>query len=63
MDASRAAREALEKNVDIEDILELPVKEQIGRAKYIPEDELDKFDALEVELKKEMLALSDEGGM
>lgn len=63
IEEDKLAREALEKNVDIEDILELPVKEQIGRAKYISEDELDKFDALEVELKKEMLALSDEGGM
>ncbi|MBO4539042.1 MAG: V-type ATP synthase subunit A [Clostridia bacterium] len=45
---------ALRENVDIEDIVELPVREQIGRAKYIDEKtEMDKFDAIESEIKKE----------
>ncbi|MCQ2602573.1 MAG: V-type ATP synthase subunit A, partial [Clostridia bacterium] len=56
------AKAALAKNVDIEDILELAVKEQIARAKYIPENELQKFDEITTELKQEMLALSNEGG-
>ena len=47
--------------MDIEDILALPVREKIGRAKYIPEEKLSEFDALTAELKKEMLALTDEG--
>ena len=59
----RLAGDALDKNVDIEDIVDLPVREQIGRAKYIPEDEIDKFDDLTAEIKKEIFALSDEGGM
>ena len=59
----RLAGDALDKNVDIEDIVDLPVREQIGRAKYIPEDETDKFDDLTAEIKKEIFALSDEGGM
>ena len=59
----RLAGDALDKNVDIEDIIDLPVREQIGRAKYIPEDEIDKFDDLTAEIKKEIFALSDEGGM
>ena len=59
----RLAGDALDKNVDIEDIVDLPVSEQIGRAKYIPEDEIDKFDDLTAEIKKEIFALSDEGGM
>lgn len=58
---NRQAQDAFDKNVDIEDILELPVKDQIGRAKYIPENELDKFDGIFAELKKEMLALSSGG--
>ena len=57
------AKEALEKNVDIEDILELGVREQIGRAKYIPESEMTKFDEILAEIKSEMRALTDEGGM
>lgn len=59
----RLAGDALDKNVDIEDIIDLPVREQIGRAKYIPEEEIDKFDDLTAEIKKQILALSDEGGM
>ncbi len=59
----RQGNDALDKNVDIEDILELKIKDQIGRAKYIPEDEMGKFDLLEQELKKQMLALSGEGGI
>ncbi len=58
----KQSQEAFDKNVDIEDILELPVKDSIGRAKYIPEDNLEKFDELFAEIKKEMLALSSEGG-
>ena len=57
------AKDALEKNVDIEDILELGVREQIGRAKYIPESEMSKFDEILAEIKSEMRALIDEGGI
>lgn len=57
------AKDALTKNVDIEDVLELGVREQIGRAKYIPESEMTKFDEILAEIKSEMRALTDEGGM
>ncbi len=57
------AKDALQKNVDIEDILELGVREQIGRAKYIPESEMSKFDEILAEIKSEMRALTDEGGI
>lgn len=57
------AKDALTKNVDIEDVLELGVREQIGRAKYIPESEMNKFDEILAEIKSEMRALTDEGGM
>ncbi len=57
------AKDALTKNVDIEDVLELGVREQIGRAKYIPESEINKFDEILAEIKSEMRALTDEGGM
>ncbi len=59
----KLAGEALAKNVDIEDIIELPVREQIGRAKYILESAINEFDALMTEIKKEISSLSDEGGM
>ena len=57
------AKDALTKNVDIEDVLELGVREQTGRAKYIPESEMNKFDEILAEIKSEMRALTDEGGM
>lgn len=50
-------KEALEKNVDIEDIIELPIREQIGRAKYIEEKDIAKFDDIDKELKKEITDL------
>jgi V/A-type H+-transporting ATPase subunit A len=48
---------ALEKNVDVEDIIGLKVKERIGRSKYIPESGIKEFDDIESELKKEVAAL------
>lgn len=50
-------QEAIRKNVDIEDLINIKVKEQIGRAKYIEEKDLDKFDGIEDELKKEIAQL------
>ncbi len=51
---------ALNKNVDIEDILELTVREKIGRAKYIEEKALAKFDDIDKELRDSMQSLSGE---
>ena len=49
---------ALEKNVDVEDILALDVKEKIGRSKYIEEaDVREKFKEIEQEMKAEIAAL------
>ncbi len=62
LEFDRLAKDALDKNVDIEDILELPVREKIGRAKYIPETELSKFDELLAEISGSMLALTEQGG-
>lgn len=59
----KQGNEALDKNVDIEDIIELPIREQIGRAKYIPESELEKFDTILADLKSQMLSLTNEGGI
>ncbi len=44
-------------NVDVEDIIEMKVREKIGRAKYIEEKELAKFDEIEKELKQEITAV------
>ena len=55
--ADDLARDALDKNVDVEDILALDVKEKIGRSKYIEEKDLDEFDGIEQELRKEFAEL------
>ncbi|WP_409199754.1 ATP synthase subunit A [Methanobrevibacter sp. DSM 116169] len=45
---------ALEKGSDVQNIVELPVKEQIGKMKYIPEDEFaDKISKIQEDITKE----------
>lgn len=57
----KLGKKALEKNVDIEDILELAVREKIGRSKYIEETNLEAFDEIEKELNNEISALISKG--
>lgn len=61
VDSYKQSLAALEKNVDLEDLLEIPVKEKIGRAKYIPEKEIKTFDELDAEYKKEISDLVNKG--
>ena len=56
-------RAALDGGAVLSRLLELPVREQIARAKYIPEDELDRFETLEEELGRQSAALYQEEGM
>lgn len=60
---NKFANEALQKNYDIEDILELEIKDKIGRAKYIAENQLSNFDLISDELKKAFQDLTSEGGI
>ena len=53
--------DALDNGIEVEDWLELPVKEKIGRAKYIPEAELSKFEDITRELKQQVIDLANEG--
>lgn len=50
-------QDALNQGVDIEDIVDLNVRERIGRAKYIEEKNIEVFDDIEAELKKEIADL------
>ncbi len=46
--------EALEKGADIEKIVLLPVRESIGRFKYVPEDSIDsEYDKIQMQIAKE----------
>ncbi len=55
------ALNALDKNVELSDLLNLTVREQIGRSKYIEEAHIDKFDEIERNIKKEINALINRG--
>lgn len=46
--------DALDKNIDIEDILKISVREKIGRAKYISEDKIEELQKIEQQLKQEI---------
>lgn len=53
----------LDAGVNLSDVIGLPVRERIGRAKYIPEDSLAYFDEIEAELARQANALINRGGM
>ena len=52
------AREALENYADMNAILACPCKERIGRAKYIPEDNLSEFDDILKQMNAELKGLA-----
>lgn len=57
------AQDAVKKNVDIKSLFSLPVREKIGRSKYIHEDDVDnEFTAIEQELTEQMDALFTKEG-
>lgn len=51
---------ALSDGVELNDLLKLPVREQIGRAKYIEESNLDRLDEIARNIKKEINSLKGE---
>ena len=55
------ATEALDHDVELSDLLTLPVREQIGRAKYVEESSIDKLDDIQRNIKKEINALVNKG--
>ena len=57
------ALDALEQGVELKDILNLPVREQIGRSKYIEEAHIDRFDEIQRNIKKEITALLNRGDL
>lgn len=52
------AQDAVKKDVELKELFDMPVREKIGRAKYIPEDKIDsEFQKIEQALSDEMDAL------
>ena len=56
-------KEALDRGVTLNAILEMPVREQIAKSKFIPEDTLDQFNKIESDLSSQTAALVEQGGV
>ena len=56
-DFYKLGNDALFANVEYNDIINLPVREKIGRAKYIPESESDQLDAIDKEINDSLKAM------
>ncbi|HPF86903.1 MAG TPA: V-type ATP synthase subunit A [Candidatus Limiplasma sp.] len=54
-------KQALDAGANLTDVIELPVREKIGKAKYIPEDKLDQFTEIENELAGQIAAIAEKG--
>lgn len=59
----RLGLKALESHAELSQIISLPVRERIGRAKYTPENQLEDLDEIIKELKDQMSSLMSEGGL
>ena len=57
IDYYRFGTEALERNCDLEEILNIAAREKIGRSKYITEAEVDAIDAIEADMKAQLADL------
>ena len=53
----------LDSRVYLKEVSEMPVREKIARAKYLPEEELNKIDDISEEITKETDNLISEGGI
>jgi V/A-type H+-transporting ATPase subunit A len=63
LDNYKLGKAALKKNIDIEDILAMKIKERVGRAKYVPEEKVEaEFQAIEREMREEFVSLESGGG-
>jgi len=56
------AREALSKGVYLNEVLSLPVRDKIARAKYVTQDNLQEIDQIKGELKDEVAGLINQRG-
>ncbi|MBQ2711909.1 MAG: V-type ATP synthase subunit A [Clostridia bacterium] len=62
LDFHKAGLVALSKGASLNDILRLPIREAIGRSKYITESELSKIEELSAEMNRQFAALTEQGG-
>ena len=53
------SNEAIDKKVKYKDIVALPVRENIGRSKYIPENEIAEFDKIMLDIRRQIKSLQN----
>lgn len=58
IDCYRISLSALENGAELDDILAAPIREAIGRSKYIAETELDAFEKISADMKIQLAQLS-----
>jgi len=61
LDYYAKGRQALDAGANLSDVINLPVRERIGRSKYIPEDQKKQFTEIENELAGQIAAISEKG--
>ncbi|MCM1043075.1 MAG: V-type ATP synthase subunit A [Corallococcus sp.] len=61
LDFYHSAQNALDDDVDLDKLLALPVREQIGRAKYVEESNIDRLDDIARNIRTEIGALCGKG--
>ena len=61
LDYYQKGRLALDAGANLSDVIGLPVRERIGRSKYIPEDQKQQFTEIEGELAAQIAAISEKG--
>ena len=60
LECDKYSREALAKDVDLDDILKIGAREMIGRMKYIPESELSEIEQVGKQMRQQLSALSSQ---
>ena len=60
LECDKYSREALAKDVDLDDILKIGAREMIGRAKYIPESELSRIEQVGKQMRQQLNSLSSQ---
>ena len=60
LECDKYSREALAKDVDLDDILKIGAREMMGRIKYIPEEELSKIEQIGKQMRQQLNALSSQ---
>lgn len=60
LECDKYSREALAKDVDLDDILKIGAREMIGRIKYIPESELSKIEQIGKQMRQQLNALASQ---